>query len=251
MPMSHNFSAPVRRNALRRAALAAAHSFAVGVNLSVGGARPSSLRPGVSGVAWMKERAGASLGGGAPCLAQRPRSCALWPSGACPSTPTSRRQRNWPDFLRNDRFVKSRLSCPLNRRGSLAMPARLQNGRNVESGIPRPTNNTADGHERAKDFLGERELVRLLDSSKASTARCARQSVATRMFRHGFRASEVVAFRCGEVDLDLARLWCGASSASCRSSNRSLAMNCAPSGVTSHAAWTRCLGCSSPNVASR
>jgi hypothetical protein len=45
------------------------------------------------------------------------------------------------------------------------MPARPPNGRNVKSGTPRAVNNTAEGHERAKDSLNG-EIAALLDAAK-------------------------------------------------------------------------------------
>jgi hypothetical protein len=46
------------------------------------------------------------------------------------------------------------------------MPARPPSGRNAKSGIPRAANDTANGHERAKDFLNEGEIAALLDAAK-------------------------------------------------------------------------------------
>jgi len=83
------------------------------------------------------------------------------------------------------------------------MPARPPNRRNVKSGA----NGAADGHERAKDFLTEGELVSLLDSAKAGRHGARDHLLLLVMFRHGLRVSEAVGFRRDEVDLDRARLW--------------------------------------------
>jgi type 1 fimbriae regulatory protein FimB len=87
------------------------------------------------------------------------------------------------------------------------MPARLPNGRNVKSGIPPAVNDTADRHERAKDFLTEGEIAALLDAAKGGRHGARDHLLLLVMFRHGLRVSEAVAFRRDEVDLDRARLW--------------------------------------------
>ena len=87
------------------------------------------------------------------------------------------------------------------------MPARSPNGRNVKSGIAPAANDTADGHERAKDFLNEGEIAALLDAAKGGRHGARDHLLLLVMFRHGLRVSEAVAFRRDEVDLDRARLW--------------------------------------------
>jgi type 1 fimbriae regulatory protein FimB len=87
------------------------------------------------------------------------------------------------------------------------MPARPPNGRNVKSGISPAANDTADGHERAKDFLNEGEITALLDAAKGGRHGARDHLLLLVMFRHGLRVSETVAFRRDEVDLDRARLW--------------------------------------------
>jgi type 1 fimbriae regulatory protein FimB len=87
------------------------------------------------------------------------------------------------------------------------MPARPPNGRNVKSGISPAANDTADGHERAKDFLNEGEITALLDAAKGGRHGARDHLLLLVMFRHGLRVSEAVAFRRDEVDLDRARLW--------------------------------------------
>jgi integrase len=85
--------------------------------------------------------------------------------------------------------------------------ARPPNGRNVKSGTPRAVNDTADGHERAKDFLNEGEIAALLDAAKGGRHGARDHLLLLVMFRHGLRVNEAVAFRRDEVDLDQARLW--------------------------------------------
>jgi type 1 fimbriae regulatory protein FimB len=86
------------------------------------------------------------------------------------------------------------------------MSVRPPNGRNVKSDTATAGNSTADGHERAKDFLSEGELATLLDSAKAGRHGARDHLLLLVMFRHGLRVSEAVAFRRDEVDLDRARL---------------------------------------------
>ena len=55
------------------------------------------------------------------------------------------------------------------------MPATTLNRRNVKSSAEAAPDGAADGHERAKDFLSEGEVTRLLDAAKGG--------------RHGVRAT--------------------------------------------------------------
>jgi type 1 fimbriae regulatory protein FimB len=87
------------------------------------------------------------------------------------------------------------------------MPARPPNGRNVKRGIPPPTNDTTDRHERVKDFLSEGEVAALLDAAKSGRHGARDHLLLLVMFRHGLRVSEAVAFRRDEVDLERARVW--------------------------------------------
>jgi type 1 fimbriae regulatory protein FimB len=79
------------------------------------------------------------------------------------------------------------------------MPARPPNGRNVKSGTPPAVNDTADGHERAKDFLSEGEIAALLDAAKGGRHGVRDNLLLLVMFRHGLRVSEAVAFRRDEA----------------------------------------------------
>src|ERR1700723_1963647 len=88
------------------------------------------------------------------------------------------------------------------------MPRTPANGRNVKSDFVVPAaDGTADGHERAKDFLSEGEIAALLDAAKTGRHGVRDHLLLLMMFRHGLRVSEAVAVRRDEVDLDRARLW--------------------------------------------
>ena len=56
----------------------------------------------------------------------------------------------------------------------------------VESGA-------ADGHERAKDFLTEGEIMRLLDAASAGRHGMRDHLLPLKMFRHDLQVSETVA----------------------------------------------------------
>jgi len=65
----------------------------------------------------------------------------------------------------------------------------------------------ADRHERARDFLTEGEVARLLDAAKAGRHGGRDHLLLLLMFRHGLRVSEAVELRRDALDLDRARLW--------------------------------------------
>ena len=87
------------------------------------------------------------------------------------------------------------------------MPAKPPEGRSVKSDATAAPHGAADGHERAKDFLTEAEVARLLDAAKAGRHGVRDHLLLLMMFRHGLRVSEATALRRDELDLDRARLW--------------------------------------------
>lgn len=87
------------------------------------------------------------------------------------------------------------------------MPAAAPTRQSVKSDAPTALDGAADGHERAKDFLSEGEVARLLDAAKGGRHGARDHLLLLMMFRHGLRVSEAVALRRDELDLDRARLW--------------------------------------------
>ena len=86
------------------------------------------------------------------------------------------------------------------------MPAAMPKGRRRSDASAAP-DGAADGHERAKNFLRDGEVARLLDAAKGGRHGTRDHLLLLMMFRHGLRVSEAVALRRDELDLDRARLW--------------------------------------------
>lgn len=66
---------------------------------------------------------------------------------------------------------------------------------------------TADAHERVKDFLAPAEIDKLLEALKRGRHGARDHLLGLMMYRQGLRVSEAISLRRGEVDIDHARLW--------------------------------------------
>jgi type 1 fimbriae regulatory protein FimB len=67
--------------------------------------------------------------------------------------------------------------------------------------------NTTNAHERAKDFLAESEVERLLDGVKQGRHGVRDHVLLMMMYRHGLRVTEAITMRREDVDLSHARVW--------------------------------------------
>lgn len=77
------------------------------------------------------------------------------------------------------------------------------NRRNVKS----DTSRAIDGHERTKAFLSEAEVDRLLAAAKKGRHAVRDHLLLLMMYRHGLRASEAIAIRLPDLNLEQSRLW--------------------------------------------
>src|SRR5436853_7492703 len=92
--------------------------------------------------------------------------------------------------------------------GVMVMKKRSPTRRNVPSKTQKPSPApTTDGHERAKDFLNDCEMGRLLEAAKKGRHGIRDHLLMLMMYRHGLRVSEVAALRRDDANLSQARLW--------------------------------------------
>lgn len=65
----------------------------------------------------------------------------------------------------------------------------------------------ADAHERAKDYLDESEIERLLESAKRGRHGARDHLIVLMTYRHALRVSEAVTLRLADLNLKQARIW--------------------------------------------
>lgn len=68
-------------------------------------------------------------------------------------------------------------------------------------------NSAADAHERARNYLGQAQIDRLLAAAKKGRHGIRDHLLILMMFRHGLRVSEAIALRRKDVDLAQSRVW--------------------------------------------
>ena len=75
---------------------------------------------------------------------------------------------------------------------------------NVKSRAKSPT---TDAHERAKDFLDEAEIERLLAAARTGRHGVRDHLLLLMIYRHGLRVLEAIGLRWDHVNLERSRLW--------------------------------------------
>lgn len=68
-------------------------------------------------------------------------------------------------------------------------------------------NTVADGHERSKNFLSEKEIDELLEAAKKNRHGTRDHLILLMMYRHGLRVSEVISIKLADLNLQQARIW--------------------------------------------
>ena len=79
----------------------------------------------------------------------------------------------------------------------------MPNRRNVKS----DGGKVADGHERGKNFLSEKEIDRLLDSARKNQHGVRDHLILLMMYQHGLRVSEAISIKLADLNLQQSRLW--------------------------------------------
>ena len=104
----------------------------------------------------------------------------------------------------NQGYVKSPDRAIYDAPGFLRSTKVVAKRNNVKS---RTKSATTDAHERAKDFLDEAEMERLLAAARTGRHGVRDHLLLLMMYRHGLRVSEAISLRWEHVNLERARLW--------------------------------------------
>jgi len=79
----------------------------------------------------------------------------------------------------------------------------MPNRRNVKS----DGSKVADGHERSKNFLSEKEIENLLNAARKNRHGIRDHLILLMMYRHGMRVSELISVKLADLNLQQGRIW--------------------------------------------